>query len=418
MAKGSVRKKGKKWYYRFYVEDESGNRIQKEFPGTESKSETEALLRKAMENYESTQFIAKAKNVTLASLLDLWLEEEVKPSHRSNGTVRGYQNTVDCIKKHSLSNRKLQSINPEHLQKYFDELGASISYMRMYGYAAVFRGAFRFAVFPKQFITFNPMQYVNLRAQKENCDLFQSEDQSKFTILTTEQYNQITAKLKAKGSAALLPIQIAYYSGLRLGEVCALTWQDIDLEAQCMTIRRSMSYDQHRKAMEIGPTKRNKVRTVDFGETLTEILKAVFEEQKNNRKKYDEYYKQNYCISVKDNNRVHYVLNAVNQCDELPEGHIPFDLVCTRADGRFIRPEFVERNCRRLAKEFEGLEGFHFHTLRHTYTSNLLSKGAAPKDVQELLGHSDVNMTLNVYAHSARESKRNSAKLLDTLDAI
>ena len=39
MAKGSVRKKGKKWYYRFYVEDLSGNRVQKEFPGTESKSE-------------------------------------------------------------------------------------------------------------------------------------------------------------------------------------------------------------------------------------------------------------------------------------------------------------------------------------------------------------------------------------------
>ena len=52
MAKGSVRKKGKKWYYRFYIEDESGNRVQKEYPGTESKSETEALLRKAMEDYE------------------------------------------------------------------------------------------------------------------------------------------------------------------------------------------------------------------------------------------------------------------------------------------------------------------------------------------------------------------------------
>ena len=41
MAKGSVRKKGKKWYYRFYVEDASGNLVQKEFAGTESKSETE-----------------------------------------------------------------------------------------------------------------------------------------------------------------------------------------------------------------------------------------------------------------------------------------------------------------------------------------------------------------------------------------
>ena len=45
MAKGSVRKKGKKWYYRFYVEDASGNLVQKECVGTESKSETEKLLR-------------------------------------------------------------------------------------------------------------------------------------------------------------------------------------------------------------------------------------------------------------------------------------------------------------------------------------------------------------------------------------
>ena len=48
MAKGSVRKKGKKWYYRFYVEDASGNSVQREFPGSESKSETEAMLRKLL----------------------------------------------------------------------------------------------------------------------------------------------------------------------------------------------------------------------------------------------------------------------------------------------------------------------------------------------------------------------------------
>ena len=53
MAKGSVRKKGKKWYYRYYVEDASGNLVQKECVGTESKSETEKLLRKAMEEYDS-----------------------------------------------------------------------------------------------------------------------------------------------------------------------------------------------------------------------------------------------------------------------------------------------------------------------------------------------------------------------------
>jgi integrase len=52
-------------------------------------------------------------------------------------------------------------------------------------------------------------------------------------------------------------------------------------------------------------------------------------------------------------------------------------------------------------------------TYGHTFTSNLLSYGAAPKDVQELLGHSDVNTTMNIYAHATREAKRSSARLLD-----
>ena len=55
MAKGSVRKKGKKWYYRFYVEDASGNLVQKECVGTESKSETEKLLRQAIPVCKSVQ---------------------------------------------------------------------------------------------------------------------------------------------------------------------------------------------------------------------------------------------------------------------------------------------------------------------------------------------------------------------------
>ncbi len=48
-----------------------------------------------------------------------------------------------------------------------------------------------------------------------------------------------------------------------------------------------------------------------------------------------------------------------------------------------------------------------------TLTSNLLSNGAAPKDVQELLGHADVSTTMNIYAHATREAKRTSARLLD-----
>ena len=72
MAKGSVRKKGKKWYARFYIEDESGRKVQKEFVGTESKSETEALLRKAIADYEEKKFVGKAENITVGEMLDMW----------------------------------------------------------------------------------------------------------------------------------------------------------------------------------------------------------------------------------------------------------------------------------------------------------------------------------------------------------
>lgn len=99
MAKGSVRKKGKKWYARFYIEDESGRKVQKEFVGTESKSETEALLRKAIADYEEKKFVGKAENITVGEMLDMWVEEELKPGSLSNGTVMAYMAAVKKIKK-------------------------------------------------------------------------------------------------------------------------------------------------------------------------------------------------------------------------------------------------------------------------------------------------------------------------------
>ena len=120
MAKGSVRKKGKKWYYRFYVEDASGNLVQKECAGTESKSETEKLLRQAMEDYESKKFIAKADNITLGQLLDTWAEEELKTGTLSNGTVGTYLQAINRIKQHLVSRRKIKTVTSGHLQQFMD----------------------------------------------------------------------------------------------------------------------------------------------------------------------------------------------------------------------------------------------------------------------------------------------------------
>ena len=426
MAKGSVRKKGKKWYYRFYIEDESGNLVQREFVGTESKSETEALLRKAMEDYEEKKFVAKSENATVGMLLDMWVEEELKPGGLSNGTVMAYQGTVNRIKQHPIGSRKLKTVTADHLQAYMDFLSfggtnpdgttaraLSKGYLRLF--SAVLQGAFRFAVFPKRLITFNPMQYVVWRGKKEDYDLFSDEDgdTASTPTLSHEQYLKLEGFLKKKANPALLPIQIAYYTGLRIGEVCGLTWQDINLDKQYLTVRRSMRYNGARHKTEIGATKRKKVRTVDFCDTLAAILKAAKNEQHKNRFQYGELYHLNYYTEEKEKDRTYYEVYNLPRTEEIPTGYKEISFVCLRPDGAYESPSTVGIMCRTASKKVEGLEGFHFHQLRHTFTSNLLRGGAAPKDVQELLGHADVSTTMNIYAHATREAKRTSARLLD-----
>ena len=230
MAKGSVRKKGKKWYYRYYVEDASGNLVQKECVGTESKSETEKLLRKAMEEYESKKIVAKTENIALGELLDVWVDEELKVSSLSNNTVTLYLGVVKIIKRHPLSKRKLRTVTSEHMQEFMDYLSFGgtapdgteakpLSIDRIHSFSAVLQRAFRYAVFPKQYISFNPMQYVVIRRPTQEVDLFATEDEdfSQEKTITHQQYNEIIAYLIKKKSSSLLAVQIAYYAGLRIG---------------------------------------------------------------------------------------------------------------------------------------------------------------------------------------------------------
>ena len=349
MAKGSVRKKGKKWYYRFYVEDASGNSVQREFPGSESKSETEAMLRKAMADYEEKQFVAKSENLTLAGLLDKWIEEELKPGSLSNGTVAAYIDTARRIKKHPIADRKLKKISPDHLQSYLDLLSLggewpdgtvrkALSSGSMRQYSAVLQGAFRFAVFPKQYLSFNPMQYIVYRKRTEDYDLFSEdgtdEDVPIIPTISYEQFLELNEMLFKKKNPALLPIQIAYYTGLRIGEACSLTWQDIDLKEQRLTVRRSIRYNSARHRTEIGTTKRKKIRSVDFCNTLAEILKEAKKTQMLDRLACGPLYSQNYYLSIEEKNRTYYEVYSLPVSEHPPEGYQAISLVCVSIEEK------------------------------------------------------------------------------------
>ena len=141
--------------------------------------------------------------------------------------------------------------------------------------------------------------------------------------------------MEKKNNPAVLPIQIAYYTGLRIGEVCGLDWQDINLKEQYLTVRRSMRYNQMRHKVEVGPTKRKKVREVDFGNVLTDILKKAKKEQLQNRMKYGELYSLNYYVEVKEKNRSYFEVYTLGMNENVPEDYKPLSLVCLRPDGAY-----------------------------------------------------------------------------------
>ena len=180
-----------------------------------------------------------------------------------------------------------------------------------------------------------------------------------------------------------------------------------------ISVRRSVNYDSQRHKIQIGSTKRSKIRIVDYGDSLSEILSNARRNRVTNELQYGDRYHGCFYKEVREKTRTYYEYYHLDKSEHIPGDYHEIDFICRRKNGILVRPGMIKTLCWNLARKLPEFENFHFHVLRHTYTTNLLAGGAKPKDVQELLGHSSIYTTMNIYAHATRESKRVAARLLD-----
>ena len=165
-------------------------------------------------------------------------------------------------------------------------------------------------------------------------------------------------------------IVLCFYTGIRLGELCALKWSDIDFEAGTMSISRTVSrvksfiQDGNKTELLVGTPKSNKsVRKIplpDFMLKRSAEFKACY---------------------VNEN-----------------------DYVIARTDTP-IDPRTYQKLYKKIIAD-SGVEYRKFHAIRHTFATRALELGVDIKTLSEILGHANVSITLNIYAHSLMEQKK------------
>src|SRR2546423_3460785 len=176
--------------------------------------------------------------------------------------------------------------------------------------------------------------------------------------------------------------------GMREGEILGLQWNDVDLGARKLKLRRALKWvrvrGQHGEH-RLAETKTHDEHTIELPQAVVEALRRHRQEQREAR------------LAARSGRWVE------------------SDHVFTSITGR---PQHKSVICGyhlpRLLK-MAGLPPVRFHDLRHSCGSLLLARGIEPKVIQELLGHRDIATTMSVYAHALKAPKRHAADVMDTM---
>lgn len=203
-----------------------------------------------------------------------------------------------------------------------------------------------------------------------------SMEVQKLKVLSRTEQALLTQYIYMNLTPKNLGLLFCMHTGLRIGELCALRWGDIDLESRTVTISRTVQRIYQRNPGGSGSTKlifttpktTHSARTIPISTLLYPILRKMHPGKPDA-----------------------YLLTGRMDCTE---------------------PRTYRDYYNRLRKKLE-LSDVTFHGLRHTFATRLIENGVDYKTVSELLGHASVNITLNLYVHPQMEQKRKAVELLN-----
>lgn len=373
--KGHIRKRGKAaWSIILEMPREAdGSRRQKWHTVHGTKKDAERELARLITEIETGAYVEPTK-FTLAELLERWLVDYARP----NVAGKTYERYAEIVRKTlipALGHHPLTRLQPLHIQAFYSDMlengkkngKGGLSAQTVRHYHRVLHKALRDAV-RWRLLARNPADAV------EAPRVVRKE----MKVLDASQVGHLLES--SKGSRFYVPIVLAVATGLRRGEILALLWEDMDLDAGILTVRRSLEHTKAGVKFKQPKTAKSR-RMVALPEMAIAPLKRHREEQALQK----------------------LMLGPVYQ---------DTGLVCTEADGRMIIPDHLTRVFPSVVKR-AGLPPIRFHDLRHTHATLMLQLGIHPKIVSDRLGHSTINLTMDTYSHVMPQMQEEAARKLN-----
>ena len=366
------------WWARITVgKDENGKQKRKAFYG-KTRKEVQEKLTEALNAINNDTYI-EPSSMTVRQWSDIWLKEYKKHSIKAST----YELLSKCFRLYinpTIGNCKLKDLRADMAQKMINNLHESGLTVRTISNAKkTLQSALEQAV-ENDMLSKNIVKSVKMPKETKKKEA---------RVLTPDEQEIFIAEVKNHRYGKMSILILA--TGLRCGEAQALEWGDIDFENNTLRVNKTLAVVKDPDAPDsksyhicTPPKTKSSNRIVPLLPTIVSMLRDIRKDQ-------------------------------LHQKLSLDSSYIDSNFVFKAPKGGHIWSTCIRAYLRNIGKKI-GIEGLHPHCLRHTFATRGLEQGIELKVMQELLGHSSINMTANLYTHVLPEKKMTSImKLADTI---